>query len=255
MGLPFIPSGPRFAITPARTAFGTVVTALIPPFRGPKDAAPLLYQVVNGIPNWMGQLFTTILSMPILNSSTANAITILRPLNWTYFPSGLAKNTTAIPNSTTTGIAADPGLYATAFKYPMPNGSTSGPGQVSDAAISSTNKYVAYQLQDGTWMLDTIASGTFGSSLTLTTGTPNRTNGAIITGAPLFYFGATTLSNPQTGVAHLNTVPTVSVTEDLLGGKDVGIATLNAGDPMVVYNANATATTMILGVLGQYSSF
>ena len=193
-------------------------------------------------------------SIHLNTSSTSHSFFILRPLNWTYFPAGLAKNTTAIPDSAATGIASDPGLYATKYFYPTMGGLF--PGQVADAAISSTNKLVAYQLADGTWQADTIASGTFGSTLTLTTGTPNRDGGAILAGAPMFYFGALagTLADPASGRTGWGMGTLVSVRDnwqDYIVGE---IAGLHQGDPLVVYDANGTAADSLVvnGYYGQW---
>lgn len=275
MGVPFIPGNPTFGITPTRIAFGTVLTGLIPPFSGPGSGAPFLYNVTN-VPsvvagansvttNWTGQPYSHISSLVYTTAGTAHTVTVLRPLNFTFFPNGLAKNLTAIPNGTgagSTGLYSDPGLYTTSYLYNLP-GTATAPAAPANAAISSTNNFVAYQLADGSWRLDTIASGTFNSSLTLTTGTPNTTFGNILPGSPLFYFGTTTLLDPRTNLAHSAFLTIASqLKQDMLAsfqgsnqGASNGLCSYNPGDPLLVHSNNATATGIIEFVGGDYRKF
>jgi len=240
----------------------TAATILIPPYPGPPGPpflynaqalnSPLLGAVSATKANWLTspQFGLTRISSILANaSSTAHTVFIFRPLNWTYFPAGLAKNITAIPNgsgASSTGIFDDPGIYSTNYKYPTPG--AVAPSTVADAAISSTNLNVCYQLSDGVWQFDTIASGTFNSSLTLTTGTPNRAGGAILPGAPMFYFGAIagTLKDPATGlVAWTNgtLVSVVNTIQDVLVGE---YSAMHTGDPLLVYDANGTGADSIV---------
>jgi hypothetical protein len=236
---------------------GTAITAFVPPYGGALGSARRLFTVdpsqnvgpsaVAGKPDWWGQesAYTHVMGVNLINGSTSHTWKVLRPLNWTYFLTAIAKNTTAIGNA---ALANDPGLYSTNYRYTAP----SVPA-VADAAISSTNNLVMYQLSDGTWRLDTIASGTFGSSLTLTTGTPNVTTGGIIPAlSPLFYFGANTLSDPATGTT-LGFDTTVSETQDLPTADHSLWNTLHRGDPLVFYNANATAADILAGMWGVYT--
>lgn len=247
----------------------TAAQVLIPPFSGMGDV-PYRYDAQSAYsrtlgnvpyttaikPNWLTAPnfgVTHISSIHLNTSSTTHTFLILRPLNWTYFPSGLAKNTTVIPDSTTTGIATDPGLYTTSYLYPTMGGLF--PAGPANAAISSTNKVVAYQLADGSWRVDTIASGTFGSTLTLTTGTPNTNGGAILAGAPLFYFGAVagTLVDPATGLPGWGMGTLVSVRDNLQDYVVGEIAGVHPGDPLICYDANGTAADSII-VNGYYGS-
>lgn len=225
----------------------TAATCLVPPCPGPPGSPPFLYNataLTAGNANWLykAPLFGVphITSIRINSSATAHSFIIFRPLNWTYFPSGLAKNTTAIPDSTTTGIATDPGLYTTSYGYPTVGGNA--PGGVANAAISSTNLLVCYQLADGTWVTDTIASGTFGSSLTLTTGTPNRTGGAIPTGGVMFYFGAVagTLLDPATNQLPFILGTKASQDATYLASLTGVYNAVHPGDPLLVYDGNGT---------------
>lgn len=246
----------------------TAALVLIPPFNGMGNvpyqynansplASPIYNAPLTNKANWLQAPnfgVTHISSIQTLASSTAHTLFILRPLNFTYFPAGLAKNTTAIPDSAATGIADDPGLYATKYRYPTMGGVF--PAQAADAAISSTNKVVAYQLTDGTWQIDTITSGTFGSTLTLTTGTPNNAGGAILPGTPMFYFGALagTLKDPATGLSAWGLINVVSVLNNVTDYMVGEIAGVHPGDPLVIVDANATAADTIV-VNGYYGAY
>ena len=112
------------------------------------------------------------------------------------------------------------------------------------AAPTSTS---ATNCSDGTWQFDTIASGTFGSTLTLTTGTPNRTAGAIPAGGVMFYFGAISgsLLDPATGLAAWKfgtLVSTLNTYTDALTGEYPAV---HQGDPLLIYDANATAADSV----------
>lgn len=265
MPLPFIPGAPAFAITPPATAFGTVVTQLIEP--GPNlKGARLLYSTAatGGRPNWTEQgSFAHITDLIVTCSTTANIIYIMRPQNWTTIKTALAKNATAIT------LTDDPGVYSTNYRYQLPGQTWNPPGTnnsvgpaVADDAIAAGD-YVAYQLADGRWVLDKIASGTFaGANLVLTTGTPNITGATVAANSPLFLFGQFGDTHPQTGTVHLIRTPIISTNQQNLlasAGSAVsagnGVAALNPGDPIMLYNPNAAATTTIDFVGGDYRRY
>lgn len=250
MSVPFVPGVPGFALTPTSQNANTAVTALVPPFPG-NQMPPFLYNFKNSLPNWYGNLYTHLTRLIYTTGATAHTITVLRPLNWCLISTALAKNTTAIT------LDKDPGVYSTNYRYPLPNAQTA-PTLVADAAISSTNKYVAYQMDDGIWQLDTIASGTFGGgNLVLATGTPNRTGATVRANSPLFYFGATTLANPQTGIAHINftTIASGNKTDQIGSYNGEGITGLNPGDPLLVISNNITNAGVFDLVAGDYRKF
>ncbi len=239
----------------------TVASMLIPPCPGPPGSPPYLFNATAytaGNANWLYKApnfgVTHITSLQVNASSTSHSLLVLRPLNWTWFPSGLAKNTTVIPDSVLTGIATDPGLYSTGYGY-----QTAGavvPAQAANAAISGTNLLVCYQLTDGSWQADTIASGTFGSTLTLTTGTPNNAGGAIPAGGVMFYFGAVagTLKDPATGKTALGVTTLVSVVSTFQDVLQSEFNAIHPGDPLLVYDANATAADSVIAV-GYYGAW
>lgn len=227
---------------------GTAITGLIPPWNGTPGAGNLNQR--RGSPFTFGEAVTRINTVCYTTGGTAHTIGIMRPLNYAYFTKAFPKNTTLLD----TYLSGDPGVYSTNYLYN--NGVA--PAQVADAAISSTNKYVAYQLQDGTWILDTIASGTYGSSLTLTTGTPNRATGQVLANTPFYYFGAIALSDPATGVVNPQTQIALSQTRDRTwadsGGQGFGIVSaLNPGDPLMFYSPNGTNAGFLEFISGWYS--
>lgn len=276
MGVPVIPGCPAFAITPPATAFSTAVMTIIPP--GPAvEGGALLYGQKpgsNGLPNWWQDgWYIHITDLIVTCSTTANIIYILRPTNFTTFSAAVAKNATSIT------LADDPGVYSTNYRYKMPGiswnppgtANTIGPG-LADLTISSTNKFVAYQTASGVWHADTIASGTFGgANLVLTGGTGNYTGETIAANAPLFYFGVNTGTVPYTQNAHLIRTPIVSTQQvNLLAGwggnasavgggggasSGNGIPAFNPGDPIIIYNPNATATTTVDFIGGYYAKY
>lgn len=239
-------------------AGGTAFVGLIPPWRGPAGGAPFLFNasaLTAGNANWLYKApqfgIPKVTSLLALAGSTAHQIHIGRPLNWTYFPAGLAKNLTLIPNSALTGIAADPGVYTTNYGYPTVGGLA--PGQTANNTLAAGD-YVCFQLADGSWQLDKIASGTFGSSLTLTTGTPNRDGGAIPTGGVMFTFGVPgTDADPATGTGAFGVDTIVSVRNDWQDSVAGLVTALHPGDPLLVLDANGTAADFVIAS-GYYSS-
>ncbi len=255
-----------FTTTRATAAGDTAFAVLVPPFPGPVNSNPFLYKLgQNLFPNWWTSPMngvahlTTINLLAVAGGTTSHSLYVLRPKNFTYFPAGLAVNLTLIPNSTATGIAADPGLYATKYRYPTAGDpGTTGiystpPGQVADNAIAA-NDYVAYQLADGSWQLDLIASGTFGSSLTLTTGTPNRTGGAIPAMSPLFFFGAAADADPATGGVDPAYETIAAVRNQIQDGITGLCHGIHPGDPLVLYDANTTDADAVCAA-GYYSTW
>lgn len=229
---------------------GTVYYSLVEPFPGYTGAGRKIYQVNGGVPNWWGPSDGVPHLSRILVTTPSNLQTfyIMRPLNWTYFTTAIAKNVTAF-----TGIAADPGVYSTSYKYPTPGSVV--PTQAADDTIASGD-YVVYQLADGTWIVDTAASTFSAGAVTMNTGTPNR-GGGILINSPLFYFGLKTDTDPATGLANPKISVAASQTNiDMLGSADYGsIAAYHPGDPLLVFATNETAQGWINAIAGFYGKF
>ncbi len=228
---------------------GTAIVQLVPPYQGPAGSAPLMY-TYQGSANWLtipgvGVPHVTTLSM--LCGSTAHIAYIMRPKAFTYFTAALPVSTTAIPNAT---LKADPGAYSTGYLYPLPSGVTAP--NTADNTIA-TSDYVCYQLSDGSWQVDKIASGTFGASLALTTGTPSTAT--IPKFSPLFWFGAAGDTDPQNNQIDpaFDTIVSVRNTwQDYI----VGIAqAAHPGDPLLFYDANASAADFLNTLSGYYGMY
>lgn len=251
MGLPYVPTGPVFAITPVQAAFGTILKGLVPPYPGPGNA-PLIYGLSGNTPNWFGNHYTHITSCLYTTAGTAHSLYFLRPFNFTTVASAAAAAQAVI------NVTNDPGLYATKMRYPVPGVSPDSNGfypyafRVANNAIAASD-YCAYQLPDGSWVFDIVASV---STLAITM-TANVPTGGVAAGAPFFFFGAPTDSNPQTGIVHLNSTTTASTNkaQQLSPGDGCGIPSLNPGDPLAVLSSNATATGIIDLVSGQYARY
>ncbi len=251
--MPFaMPIWDTFAVPSATAAGATAFTALIPPYRwgsGGEGGAPSLYGLnVSGGPNWTGQhgAFTHVDTLLYTTAATAHKIGIMRPLNWTTFAAAVAKNATAIT------LTADPGVFSTNYKYPTPGGVVPA---LADDTIA-TSDYVAYQLNDGTWQLDTIASGTFaGANLVLTTGTANTAGATIAKGNVLFFFGIIGDTDPGTGLGQWQTTSIASATRATMLQEAVlgGLKALHRGDPMIFYSPNTTNAGLLDHLSGYYS--
>ena len=229
---------------------GTVITVLVPPSPGALGSAPLRYSY-SGTGGWAGANWrtvgrTVITAALYTTAATAHTLTMLRPKNWSYVSTAVAAGGTTIV------LGENPGTYSTKYKYPSPI--TTGTAAVADNGIA-TGDYVAYQLVDGTWILDTVTV----SSLTLTPGTavPNVTGGGVLANSPVFFFGIPTDKDPATGYADPGTLTIASTNrinhfdDDILGWGNA----LHPGDPIMLYSNNATNAGSFEGVAGYYSKF
>ncbi len=250
-------NGPTGVTNSTTTAF----VALLPPWPG-AGPGKLVQKVIvpqgGGLPTingGQGVLHITKLSYSC--GSTAHKIAIMRPKNWTYFTADFAKALTAIPNAT---LKDDPGVYSTNYKY---NGGVAP--TCADDAIA-TGDYVAYQCADGTWIVDIIASGTFGSSLALTSGTPNYTNGKVLAGSPFYFFGIVGGPDPAVGANQaygatgwtwnsdyqVTVSATSTLDQTILDNNGSGLmSAFNPGDPLLFYSPNGTNA----GTLGYISGY
>ncbi len=276
-GVPFIPANPSWGFQLPATAFGTLLFQVIPP--GPSaDGVPFMLGPVaggGGRPNWWTNgSFTHVTDLIVTCSTTLNLITLQRPLNWTTLGAAMAKNTTAIT------LTDDPGVYSTNYRYPLPGLPWNPPGTVNTTGNSppltdnalATNDYICFQLADGSWHASMIASGTFGGgNIVMTTGTPNFALATAPAGTPVFWFGLSTDSEPATRMPHLFYLPVASTQRvnalagwggnaSAVGGgggasTGYGYPSLFPGEPMLIYNPNATATTTVDYVGGYYGKF
>ena len=227
---------------------GTVFFSLIPPYPGPAGFAPFLYKApANQTPNWLGErgAITHVTSLKYTTGTTLHQIGILRPKNFTTVASAAAINQAVI------NLTADPGIYSTNYKYPTPGSVVNA--QVADHGIAAGD-YAAYQLADGTWIADTVASVAT-LAITMTTTIPNITGGGVLAGAPFFYFGvAATGKDPATGLIDPQFDTTASTTNENFQDYETGICQgAHKGDPLIFYSPNPTAAGKLTLISGFYS--
>lgn len=174
---------------------------------------------------------------------TAHTLTAMRPLNATT-TSAAASAGQAVIN-----LTADPGDYT---------GS-----RVADNLIAA-NDYLAYQCADGTWVVDTVSSVST-LAITMTTNVPT---GGVNSGAPVFFYGIITDTNPANSLAHPQfTLPASTVTT--LEDRDVGfvssVANPNAnftnfyiasgkGQPLILHSGNASNAGVLEMVTAMYTT-
>ncbi len=261
------PRGGSFKTRGNTAANDTVYTIGIPPYPGPHGSPPQVYSIDSqGYPTWYGAraagggYFTKINNFFHVNGSTAHILYYLRPLNWSVVAVAGAKNTTAFT------LTDNPGAYSTNFHYPTSKGVIANtistaqlagviygpPASVVDLTPGSTH-YYAVQLSDGTWFFDKLS--TFNTStfvVASTTTIPNVTGGGIPKGAIFFLLGTTTTVDPNTGYLPPAEYPIVSLTTAYQGGEDGVCQSVHPGDPMLLYNGNATAASLTGGLSGCY---
>ncbi len=165
-------------------------------------------------------------------------ITVMRPLNRVTFAADAAASQAVV------SLSADPGVY-----------NTNGTLATANNVIAASD-YVVYQAADGTFVLDTVASGT-GTAPTLTTNLPT---GGVKKGDPLWFFGIVTDTNPNDALAHtrFNALASSVVTfgrDDQLGTiPDHKYLKLGNGcfQPLIIHSDNVTAAGFLESVSVQY---
>lgn len=248
-----------FNLSRTTASANTVFRRLIPPFCGRSGSAPKMFrtdssQTATGVntANWNGpnDAFTHVTDLWYTSLTTAHSLYVLRPLNWTYFPSAVASNTTTVT------VAYDPGTWATAghYKYGVGQGGSGVPNFANNALAASD--VVAYQLNDGTWQIDTISSTTSSTVFVLGTGTPNVTGAGCLAYSPVFWFGAVGDTDPATGIIHplLDSIANTNVT---FRSSSYGFGLFNSlhrGDPMVFHSSNGTDAGILEVLSGYYST-
>lgn len=237
--LPF----PTFSVGTNTATGGTAFASLVPPSPG-GGIAPILYGAdANHRANWAQGPAASRAHVTCLlytTGTTAHKVAILRPFNWTTLAAAAAGGQKVV------NLADDPGVYSTNYKYPTPG--NVAPSQVGDNGIAASD-YVAYQVADGTWVLDTVNSV---SSLAVTL-TTNLPTGGALAGAALFFFGAVSDKDPATGQVNWQTTTTASTNRQSLVPDNIagGVQALHPGDPLVFYSPNGTAA----GTLDHLSGF
>lgn len=254
-----LPACGTFSVHRKTASANTVFTQVIPPFCGASGAPPkrfavdaVSYRGGTGKPNWNGpeDAFAHITDLHYTSLTTAHSLYILRPLNWTYVSSAVTSNTTTIT------VAYDPGTWATAgvYKYGVPSGDSGVPNQANNTIASGD--YVAYQLNDGRWAVDVCTTNTSGTTVVLTTGTPNVTGAGIAAYSPIFWFGAVGDTDPATGAVQplMDSIVNTNVTFRM-GASSPGLFhSLHRGDPLIFLSSNGTDAGLLELLSGYYSN-
>ncbi len=291
---------------PASVNSATAVTAgLIPPFMGGPGRARRVwdYRTPDGRNNTLVNSGITHVEKAVFLNGATNIMqfTLMRPINFTW---AVANNTVVsshtrilLPNDPAafqawgTTVGPTVGMASTASTYLYDNNLVGGvcvPGTAAKwppSAGVATNAmaagdFVAVQVADGTWILDTVLSGyssqfTTGLPTTGTSGyvdlTGNFPAGSILAGAPFYYFGPCTSStlaisgqylDPATGTLPPIWGIAISSSMTLTGQNPYSTAggygicsTLHVGDPMMfALSCNNTPTILLLETLcGWYS--
>ena len=137
------------------------------------NAGTKIVQLIEPMPNAVPHL----LHVAVTTAATAHILTVLRPLNKTTTSAAAAASQAVI------NITADPGDYTGI--------------RTSDNGIAA-NDYCVYQCTDGTWVVDTVSSV---STLAITMSNNVPTSG-VSSGAPFWFFGVETDTNPNDALAH-----------------------------------------------------
>jgi hypothetical protein len=234
----------RFFVAGNTASAGTAFAAYVPPHRGAGGAA-MMQKVVGGRPNWAGGLYTHVESAVYVAGSTAHDLVFMRPMNYAVVNGDVAANGTVV------NVLTDPGAYSTAFKFQLPPEAAGLEATAADNGIAA-NDYVLVQLRDGTWHMSTVASVS-SLAVTLNTAVPNVTGGGVEDGSILWFFGVASDTNPRTGRAHTAVITTASARTEIVGAKHgISVPSLGAGEPFILYSANASNQGWLASVAGRY---
>lgn len=224
---------------------GTVITQGIPPWAG-RGYNKFLYNA--GTKNWLtnGGAVTHVTNVALTTGSTAHLAYVMRPLNYTTV------TVAAAAGATTLTVAADPGIYSTNFNYPLPGGLT-WPMNVADSGIAGSD-YIMVQLADGTW-LTILVTSVAGLVLTVPAlPSPTGAGNVVLAGALVYYFGDAGDTDPNTNMLQPTIESAVSVSTQFQDGDGV-VAALHAGDPLLFYDANATAADTLAFISGYFGKW
>ena len=184
---------------------------------------------------------TKITKLQYRSGSTAQTLTAMTPL---------AKTTayaTAAASATSLLLTRDPGSYAAnaiADGLPVPS--------VADNLIA-TNDWLVYQTADGNFYAVKITGASTSSGVvTCTVGALQA--GGVKVGAPVWFFGIITDTNPQTGEAHPLFLPPTSATTAYGDGASALVQTARENEPILLDSDNATAQSWLDYVSGVYSA-
>ncbi len=216
-------------------------------FNGKKTANANTAYTVLIEPYGAPSCLTVLEFLQITNSTTAQTMTVLRPLSAQSLPGSSGGRCScyltaaAAASQAVININQDPGVF-TAYSYP------GGAAPRTANNVIAGSDYVAFQYPDGTWAVDTVSSVT---SLAVTL-TNTLATGGLAVGAPVWFFGVTTDTNPYNAIAHpAYTIPASTVINFGSEGWPF-VATLGLAEPLLVYVNNATAASVLERASGAY---
>jgi hypothetical protein len=222
---------------------GTVINFMIQPWLGQDGSGYASGTIPSKGLTHVSKIFYNI-------GTTAHTLTFMRPLNYTTASSSAAGAQKVI------NIAADPGIYSTNYKYPIPSG---GAVDTADRSAIAANDFIAYQLANGLFIFDKISSVST-LALTMTSNIPTN-GGGIAKGGLIYLYGTITSVVPYTRQAHpvatlIAAASNTVLTELPLGASDCGlVTTMHPGDPMVIQSSNGTTAGIFSLVSGYYGEF
>src|SRR5882672_1508726 len=177
----------------------------------------------------MGSAWTGITVLDLTVGATAQTLYIMRPTGLTHLAADAAGGQAVIV------LNADPGMYSV----------VNSKFRTADNAIAA-NDFVAFQYPDGTFA-SAVVSSVSGLNITLTA---NLGTGGLKQGAPVWFFGIQTDTNPYDGKAHpLYDLYVTQTAGALKIGLDQGSApfvqSYGQNNPLLLYNANATNASVL----------
>lgn len=184
----------------------------------------------------LGNALTMLEFLQFTVSTTAHTMTIMRPLSSQQVSGQTGRcscylTAAAAASQAVININQNPGTYTAYF---------SGTPTTANNGIAA-NDYVAFQYPNGNWGVDTVSSV---STLAVTLSN-NLGTGGLAAGAPVWFFGVTTDTNPYDGQAHpAYTLAASSIVN--FGSEGFPFAsTFRYGEPLLIYVNNATAASVL----------
>jgi hypothetical protein len=200
-----------------------------------QNAGTTIERVVPGVYN----LRPVVQKFSYTAGATAHTLTAMLPLNKTRLSAAAAAAAASVI------LTNDPGDYTKTLNNTLRGYTPS----VANNLIA-TNDFVAIKKPDGLWSLHKITGATTNSDGTVTILLTVPTGG-FLAGAEVHFFGITTDTNPNTGLAHQKftlaaSVETVQTGEELVTGAGLG-------DSIVIQSNNATNAGTLNRVQGGYT--
>lgn len=159
--------------------------------------------------------YTRLAALSSTQGNTANSNYLMRPIG-----------------RTTTSAASNSGVNTVTL--------TADPGATVSNNIAA-NDYVSVMQSDGTILTATVNAW---NGTTKVATLNSNTTAAVSSGAKVWFYGIQTDTDPVTGAAHpiLTTTANATTTWNSVGG---GIRGAQVGDPLLIYNPNATNASTI----------